>query len=212
MDEYDVGSDKYLEMYDKLQDVSSSISGIVKNMHEWNKELLSLPINSISDQLTGLSEALDAFQAIQNDHETVIAAVTDAINEQTEALEEQRDAETEAAQSEIDALQEKLDLLQKQNDERKIQLALEQAKYDLERAQNQIGFPVLRRGGHGALPSGGDPPEGAARLRRGAALAGLRPAPAGREATGGVCGPPPPRRLPRRETPGLPALQYFAIL
>lgn len=137
MSEYEVGSDKYMEMYDKLQDINSSISSIVQNMHEWNKELISLPINAMNDKLTGLNDALSAFQQVQNDHETVIQAVTSAINEQIKVLEEKRDLEVEAAQKEIDALQDQLDLLHKQNEARKIQLALDQAKYNLERARNQ---------------------------------------------------------------------------
>ena len=55
MDEYEVGSDKWTEMYSKLQDINSSISGIVTNMHEWNQAILQIPL----DRLDSLTENLE---------------------------------------------------------------------------------------------------------------------------------------------------------
>lgn len=146
MSEYDVGSEKWNELYSRLQNINSEMSSMVDNLHEWNNALLEMPLTSIDDQTEGLQNVLDALNEVQTDYDSVISAVTTAINDQIEVLREQQEIEEEAIQSQIDALQDKLDLMQQQNEELNLQIAYEQALYDLEVANTQKTEAVIRNG------------------------------------------------------------------
>lgn len=146
MDEYEVGSDKWTEMYSKLQDINSSISGIVTNMHEWNQAILQIPLDRLSSLTENLEMVKDALSAVNEEQQTVVDSVTSVIDKQRESLEEAQKAEEQAIQDKIDALQEQMDLLDKQNEALELQIQKEQALKDLEDAKNQRKIRTIRDG------------------------------------------------------------------
>lgn len=146
MNEYDKGSDNWNELYSQLQSINSEMSSMVQNLHEWNEALLEMPINSISDQVSSLEMVKEALEGVQSEYDTVLTAVNEAIEKQKEALSDENEATNDRYNDEIEALQDRLDLLQKQNEELSLQQAVEQALYELQRANTQKTERVIRDG------------------------------------------------------------------
>lgn len=143
---YTYGTDAFNECSNSIQDVENNISDLIQEMREYNNQILQIPINKIEELNEQLSNVNSALAEIGEDYSTTVNTVVDSIDHQIESIEDLKTAEEEAAQVKIDALQEQLDLLESQNEERKIQLALEQAEYNLERAKNQKTNQVVRNG------------------------------------------------------------------
>lgn len=144
--EYETGSDKWVEMNSKLNDIDSSISSIVVNMNEWNEAMLQIPIDKMEQLVSDLQLVKDALDDVNEEHQTVISAVTGAIDKQREAWEDAQEAETDAIQDRIDAIQDQLDLLDEQNEALDLQVAKEQALKKLEDAKTQKKNRVIRDG------------------------------------------------------------------
>lgn len=134
---YEYGSDKFNETANSLQDVEDEISSLIQAQNEWNKQILQIPLDNISKLNEQLGNIRDALNGITDTYDTAIGAVVDALDDQVDAINDLKDATTKEYDAKIKPYQDELDLLKKQNEERKIQLALEQAAYDLDRAQNQ---------------------------------------------------------------------------
>lgn len=137
MDNYDVGSDNWNELYKQLQSVNSEMSSAIQNIRKFNEELLKMPLENIGNFSSELQKVADGLSKVQSEQDQVISAVTGAIKDQIDLLNKQKDAVSEQKNTEIDALKEKLKLLEKSNEERKLLFDLEQKQYDLERARNQ---------------------------------------------------------------------------
>jgi chromosome segregation ATPase len=146
MDNYDVGSDNWNELYKQIQSVNSEMSSAIQNIRKFNEELLKMPLENIGNYSSELQKVADGLNKVQNEQNQVISAATGAIKNQIDLLNEQKDAVTEQKTAEIDALKEKLKLLEKSNEERRLQFDLEQRQYDLERAKNQNINHVIRNG------------------------------------------------------------------
>ncbi|MEY8338482.1 hypothetical protein AALB16_10745 [Lachnospiraceae bacterium 62-35] len=146
MNEYETGSDQWNKLYSRLTDIGSSISSMTQNLHEWNEELLRMPLASMSTFTDELNKVLDSLNRIQDDYDTVISAVTSSIRDYRESLQKANEADNEAYQSRIDGLQEQLDLLNKQNEQLRLQTSYEQALYDLQTANTQKTERVIRNG------------------------------------------------------------------
>ncbi|MEY8352619.1 hypothetical protein AALB39_04590 [Lachnospiraceae bacterium 54-53] len=146
MDEYETGSDNWQELYSQLQSINSEMSSMIGNLQKWNEELLNMPLQSIESYSDSLQKVITGLTNVQDKYNTVITAVTSAIQKQIDVLEDQQEVETDKQQAEIDALNDKLDLLEKQNEKLKLQTALERALYDLERANTQKTSAVIRDG------------------------------------------------------------------
>ncbi|WP_143322689.1 hypothetical protein [Clostridium sp. HBUAS56010] len=146
MDEYEVGSDNWQDLYGQLRSVNSEMSTMVINMRKFNEELLKMPLENIGTYSDSLQKVVDGLTGVQSEQDTVISAVTGAIQEQIDAINKLKDAENEEKQLAIDALQEKLDLLDKENELRKLQYDLEQKQYDLERIRGQKSVATVRDG------------------------------------------------------------------
>lgn len=146
MNQYTAGSDPWNDLYSELQSINGEISSMVQNLYAWNEALLQMPLDSIKDYSSSLQQALDGMTDLQSDYDTVISAVTTAIQDQIDALQEENDLTNETYQNQIDALQEQLDLLDKANEARQHQLSVEQALYELDKARNQKSTKVIRNG------------------------------------------------------------------
>lgn len=125
---YDVNSDKYTEIQGQIDGIDSSISDLVQQQYAWNAEILNMPIENlekINDNLSNYSSILDG----------VIGELDSALSGVNALID-----------GEIKGVQEVLDTLNKSNEARRVQLALEQAQYNLEKARNQKNIQVIRDG------------------------------------------------------------------
>lgn len=146
LDTYQYGSEKFNDVQDEIQDINDTISGLIQNMYEWNNSIMQIPI----DQLSKVNEQLNLYSNslgdVLDNYDSVLSAVTGTIDQQIDKINEMREATEKAYEEKIKPIQEELDLLQKTNDARDKELALEQAKYDLEKAKNQKKVQVIRNG------------------------------------------------------------------
>lgn len=134
---YEFGSDKYNETKKEIQDIEDSVSDLIQSQIEYNQQLLNIPLEKISKLTDRLQNVKDALSEIADGYDTAVSTVTKTIDKQIDSINDLKDSSEESYEAMIKPLQEQLDLLSKQNAERKVQLALEQAQYDLERAKNQ---------------------------------------------------------------------------
>ena len=137
LDVYDKDTDKYRDTVAQIQDVEDAMSNVVQEQHKWNEEILQIPIDKLSDVNDILSRYSSILDAILNDYDQALAGVNGLLDDQIDKLNDLKDETEKEYEARIEPLQKQLELLQKTNEERKIQNALEQAKYDLDRAKNQ---------------------------------------------------------------------------
>jgi len=144
--QFEKGSDRYTEIGSEIQDIDNTISGLIVNQYEWNKAMLQIPI----DKLSNVNDELSAYSSILSDvlseYDSALSGVTGTIDEQTKAIEDARSAAEDDYNKRIENIQKELDLLEKQNTARSKILAVEQAQYDLEKAKNQKTTQVVRNG------------------------------------------------------------------
>ena len=146
MDEYETGSDNWQQLYSQLQSINSEMSTMVKNLRQYNEELLRMPLENIDTFSSGLQKVIDGLNGVRSEQDTVISAVTGALKEQIDLINEQKEATNKEKEAAINALKEKLSLLEKENEYRKLQYDLEQKQFELERARNQRTNLVVRNG------------------------------------------------------------------
>ena len=146
MGHYTEGSDTWNELYSQLQDVNSEMSSMVQNLQKWNEELLNMPLERISGYSSDLQKVADGLSNVKSEYDTVISAVTGALNDQIDAINKQKDAVNEEYEASKNALQDKLDLLNKQNNELKLQQKYEQSLYNLQKVNQQATEKVIRDG------------------------------------------------------------------
>ena len=137
MDNYDVGSDNWNELYKQLQSVNSEMSSAIQNIRKFNEELLKMPLENIGNYSSELDKVINGLREVQSEYDTVVSAVSGVIKNRISELEKQRDLTNETAQIEIDALNEKLKLLDKENEYNKLIFDLERKQFELERAKSQ---------------------------------------------------------------------------
>ncbi len=122
--------DKLKEELSDLESVISGITGRIDDQISSINEQKSAALESIDAQKEALEEAKDAaLEAIEQERQ----ARLDAIEEQRKALEFQ----IKEKQKIIDGIQDEIKAMQDANEERKREIDLQKAKYELERMQNQ---------------------------------------------------------------------------
>ena len=135
--QFEKGSDRYTEIGSEIQDIDNTISGLIVNQYEWNKAMLQIPI----DKLSNVNDELSAYSSILSDvlseYDSALSGVTGTIDEQIDKINELRDATEKEYEEKIKPLQDELDLLEKTNEARSIQIALENAQYELDKARQQ---------------------------------------------------------------------------
>ena len=139
---YQYGSEKFNDVQDEIQDIDDTISGLIQNMYEWNNSIMQIPIDRLSKVNEQLNLYSNSLGEVLSEYDASLSAVTGTIDEQVDKINEMRDATEKEYEEKIKPLQDELDLLQKTNDARDKELALEQAKYDLEKAKNQKNVQV----------------------------------------------------------------------
>lgn len=109
-----------------LSDIESVISGVTK--------ALDRQISSINTEKSAALDAIDEQkEAIENAKESALEAIETERNARLDAIEEQ----ISSKQKTIDGINDEIKLMRDANSEREKQLALERAKFELERQQNQ---------------------------------------------------------------------------
>ena len=135
--QFEKGSDRYTEIGSEIQDIDNTISGLIVNQYEWNKAMLQIPI----DKLSNVNDELSAYSSILSDvlseYDFALSGVTGTIDEQIDKINELRDATEKEYEEKIKPLQDELDLLEKTNEARSVQIALENAQYELDKARQQ---------------------------------------------------------------------------
>lgn len=118
---------------EELSDLESVISGITSRIDDQISSVNSekdAVLSSIDEQIDAIESAKDqALEAIEQERQ----ARLDAIEEQRKALESQ----IKEKQKIIDGIQDEIKAMQDANEERKREIDLQKAKYELERMQNQ---------------------------------------------------------------------------
>lgn len=144
--QFEKGSDRYTEIGSEIQDIDNTISGLIVNQYEWNKAMLQIPI----DKLSNVNDELSAYSSILSDvlseYDSALSGVTGTIDEQIDKINELRDAAEKEYEEKIKPLQDELDLLEKTNEARSVQIALENAQYELDKARQQKKTQVVRNG------------------------------------------------------------------
>ena len=144
--QFEKGSDRYTEIGSEIQDIDNTISGLIVNQYEWNKAMLQIPI----DRLSNVNDELSAYSSILSDvlseYDSALSGVTGTIDEQTKAIEDARSAAEDDYNKRIENIQKELDLLEKTNEARSVQIALENAQYELDKARQQKKTQVVRNG------------------------------------------------------------------
>lgn len=137
LENYDLGQSKFSEVDDEIQGARDSVESLVEEMIELNKQLLTLPIDKISEMTEYLDGTLSDLQQVQSDYETTINTVIDLINHQTEKIQDEYEDLQKKIEDQIKPLQDQIDALEKANDARDRQLQLESALLALETAREQ---------------------------------------------------------------------------
>lgn len=143
---YDYGTDNFNEVQKNIQDCENEMSALIQEQIQYNKQILDIPINKITEfkeQLTSIKDALDG---VTDDYDTAISAVITTIDKEIDKYDDMKEAAEKSYESRIKPLQDELDLLNKNNEARQIQLGVEQSLYDLERAKNQKTTQVVENG------------------------------------------------------------------
>jgi len=125
---YDEDSEKYKEIQDQIAGIDSTISGLVQEQYDWNQEILNMPtekLEKINDNLSNYSSILGA---VLEDYDSALAGINTLIDGQIEGIQDQ------------------LDVLNATNEARQVQLGIEQALYNLHRAEEQKTTQVIRNG------------------------------------------------------------------
>ena len=140
---YEWGSTKYEETASSIQQIKDDISSIVVDMTNWNKQILNLPIDKLTEANEKLSTSIEALTEQEEEYNSVIDGVTSSIDERIDAINKEREATEKYYEEQIEAIQDVIDALEEENELRDKRLAVEQAEYDLNKAQNQRNVAVI---------------------------------------------------------------------
>ena len=143
---YQMGSTKFSEVDGEVQSCEDSVTSLIQSMIDLNKQLLTIPIEQIQELSDNLARVKSGLESVQSENETAINAAADALDEYMEQLRNDQEELEKKYNDLITPLQDQLDLLGKANDERQIQLQLEQAQLALAKAQEQNTVQVIRNG------------------------------------------------------------------
>lgn len=146
LDGLEEGSEMYKTMQDKIKNCDEEMANLIKDIHAFNDALLQMPLDQIDKLNDKLSKISSPIQDKMGDFDSAMSAVNYVIDQEIDNINEEIDATNELYDAKIDPLNDELELLRKTNEERDIQLALEKAQYDLERARNQKTNMVIRDG------------------------------------------------------------------
>lgn len=144
--EYEWGSDKFNETQEAIENIDASLGDVLESMADFAKAILQLPIDKLGNVNNVFSSIGDALNDLESDFDSVISAVTGVIENNIKEIEKQQEAFDKGIDNQIDGIQKIIDALEEQNELRDKTLAIEQAEYDLAKAQTQKTVAVIQDG------------------------------------------------------------------
>ena len=139
-------TDEYYELYDSIAETKQAINDCAKSQREYNSAILSLPLEQYQKQLDLIDKHMDILNKSKDKYSEYIGAVTYSIDEEIKSINKSKESTEKYYESLIKPIQDQLDALQKTNDEREKALALQQAYYDLEKAENDLSVKTYVEG------------------------------------------------------------------
>lgn len=146
LNRYDFGSDKFEEASSNIQSCEDNMNSLVNSLREWNKQIMRMPIVELEKLNTTLTNIKNSVDEINSEWELATNTVVATIDREIDGLNELIKAKEEEAEAAIKPLQDQLDLMEKQNAARQRQLQLEQAQFNLAKAQQEKTIQVIRNG------------------------------------------------------------------
>ncbi len=129
-----------------ISELKNEYIDLKQAVHDANKAMLEAPLKALDRINEKLQNQIDDANKVKDTYSDMIGAVTYYISKEIEALEKKQELQDEIYDKEIEALQDTIDEMEKANDERERALALQKAKYELERAMSQKTNKVMRNG------------------------------------------------------------------
>lgn len=129
---YTPGSDQWNSTFLSIESVADAISDVNQKLIAYNKQLLNISVDKLTDTATQLKNIKDGLDAIQTDNLTTIQTAISIIEDNAEKLTK--------------PLSDQLELLQKQNAARQDELSIEQAQWNLQKARDQKQVQTVRNG------------------------------------------------------------------
>lgn len=146
LSEYSYGSEKFNDVSGEIQDIDNEISELIQSQNDWNRSMLEIPVNKLTEAKEQLQNISDALSNTISDYDTAISAVGSIIDKQVETLNAEKGAIEDKYTDRINPLQEELDLLKAKTEEENLQLALEEKQAALEKAKQNTNNKVMKNG------------------------------------------------------------------
>lgn len=146
LSEYSYGSEKFNDVSGEIQDIDNEISELIQSQNDWNRSMLEIPVNKLTEAKEQLQNISDALSNTISDYDTAISAVGSIIDKQVETLNAEKGAIEDKYTDRINPLQEELDLLKAKTEEENLQLTLEEKQAALEKAKQNTNNKVMKNG------------------------------------------------------------------
>lgn len=122
----DSETDQYTEQEKIVRECEDGLAECDKNIKDWQLDMLRLELEAIDDEIDSINDKIKANQDEIDEKDKLISGAIGILNQEVKVQEGLRDV-----------IQERIDALQEENDEHERALALEKAKYELQRAYSQ---------------------------------------------------------------------------
>lgn len=119
-------TDQYTEQEKLVRECADGLAECDKNIKDWRLDMLRLELETIDDEIDSINDKIKANQDEIDEKDKLISGAIGILNQEVKVQEGLRDV-----------IQERIDALQEENDEHERALALEKAKYELQRAYSQ---------------------------------------------------------------------------
>ncbi|SHO53697.1 phage tail tape measure protein [Anaerocolumna xylanovorans] len=138
--------EEYSKINKELQDAKDNISTLKKEQNDWNNSILHIPISNLEKVNEELQDTISTLNDLKDDYNSVISAVTSSLDDQIKSYQNAKGEDEKYYNGLIKNKQAELEAFQATNDAREKELELQQAQYDLQRAQNQKVNRVYKKG------------------------------------------------------------------
>lgn len=119
-------TDQYTEQEKLVRECADGLAECDKNIKDWRLDMLRLELEAIDEVIESINDKIKANQDEIDEKDKLISGAIGILNQEVKVQEGLRDV-----------IQERIDALQEENDEHERALALEKAKYELQRAYSQ---------------------------------------------------------------------------
>lgn len=141
-----INSEAYLEADNEVQELQNNVSSLKQEQLELNRTILKYPIHKLEEAKELLEDQLEDVQKHKEKVTDAISAASELVQEQIDYYQDLKEATSDSYDSQIENIQKQKDALTETNDELQQQIALEKARYNLDRAMTQKTVKILRNG------------------------------------------------------------------